>query len=997
MKFFSKYFIISLISCILFTNQLVLASNIHSADNEGVSHIRQCHITSTGAKPDGLEWDPLSGGDDIYFDLGNDVCLAVIATSYFAVKAGIAGANISCGRKPRFDPRPSPIKDAFDLTMDFKKAAGNGKCFAGATAGAATLATALGEISLIYAIANDVYTRAHVCGYEWMANNPAKYNRSTPDYKNTVETDITKIIQDGSEAVKRDKLQLLSDSAHKEYREWYYGGVEVEDTSDDGVCMDVTECEDGSHPGPTGSCNSFHPQRYYMHGFQTPNFGCQKYDVRNGQNDPLTGQAITPARLVQLKHEYDCCKSRSSKYICIEYDPVGALKAERKFCKIGDPSCTIKGVTFSVKAISNNQILCAETYSLCPYNFGLDGGSNTCDYYQDGLYDSHNQQWNMVTPDQINEHTKTQDCDKISEIRNADCTYNDKAGKCKNFCQYMNHCVMTDSTPYRYVSGITSPYFADACINFVGDSQNQIAYNDNITSMTGALRHFTAPIAQCMKETLENVFYNRTGHSQCRDNKEVSSVNGTCPSGDYILRKGDQVKRSDGQTASFFSILQNNMQLIVKMFLTLSIMFYGAKILMGLGRVTKKELLMYIVKIGLVLYFATGNAWQTYFFDGVYNSSAVLSKIVFKIKTSTVEVKRDGCQFGDVSDASGNLISISTYPDGKDYLALWDTLDCKISRYLSFGPQATYANLAGLIVAGYFTEPVGVYFATMLLLFGFFLIAAALRALHIFLSSAFSIIIMVYVSPLIIVMALFERTKEIFKNWLTQLISFCIQPMILFAYIALFLNVMDNVLIGSATFEGKEKSVNCKQTCVSNDGAVTFDKGQDDFCSKQGDHIIDPESDSFICITDINNYENFPGFELIGISIPFIKDIFTKNGRQKILTVMKGALVMFILAKFLDEISNVAAALIGGASLQTAGISVKEMFDKTRKLAQGIANRGARGLMKGASKANEKRKEAFSAGNKGKDVERGGGETKADSMSSSGDNKADVVGSEKDS
>jgi type IV secretory pathway VirB6-like protein len=979
-KIFSKYFVIFLISGTLFTNQLALA-NIHSADNEGLNRIRVCNATSTGASPEGLQWDPLSGGDDIFFDMDNPVCLTVAATSYGLVKAAIAGANISCGRKPRFDPRPSPVKDAFDIAQNLRKAPGNPKCAAGTTTAVASLGVALGEISVIYGIANGVFTRAHVCGYNWMANNPTDQSRSTPDYKNTVQTNITAAIQ------AKDPNHVLNFS-NKEYREWYYGGVEVEDTSDDGKCIDVTECGDGTNLVSRGtSCSAdFHPQRYYMHGFQTPNFGCEKYNVKNGQNDPLTGRPVSSGRLSTLKSAYDCCIKRSSQYICIEYDPIGSLSMERKFCKSGVGSCTIQGITFSVNAISNNQILCATTYSLCPYNFSLDGGSSTCDYYQDGLWDNDNQKWNLVTSNQINQHTTTQDCNKISMIRNPDCTYNNLAGKCRNYCQYMNNCVMTNANPYNYVSGITSPYFSNACINFVGDSKNPFFYNRSSSSLTGGQRHFTAPIAQCVKETLENVFYNRAGHTQCRDVSEIFGLDGTCPSGNYTFKQGQQVTRSDGQTKSFFSIVEDNMQSIVKMFLTLSIMFYGAKILMGVGQIARKELVMYIIRIGFVLFFATGDAWQNYFFDGVYNSSAALSQLVFKVKTSTIDSKRDGCQFGNVSDTSGNLISINTYPSGKSYLALWDTLDCKISRYLAFGPEVSVANLAFLIFAGIFTAPVGIYFAMMLLIFAFFLIAAALRALHIFLASAFSIIIMVYVSPLIILMSLFERTQEIFKGWLTQLISFCVQPMILFAYIALFLNVMDSVMIGSATFSGDQRIMSCDKYCVGLNGAITYDNKQADFCTKPGNRIVDPDSDSFICITEINSYEDFPGFELIGIKIPIIKGIFDTNGKQKILTVMKGALIMYILAKFMDEISNIAAALTGGASLPGAQISAGQIFNKALSIAQAIEKRGGRAAKKGIGKGLDKAKEAFSSGNKGKSAARAGGETASD-KAGSGDEK----------
>jgi type IV secretory pathway VirB6-like protein len=951
-----KNFIIFLLLGLLFTNNLAF-SNVNNADNFGSNRIRICTPSGSGVEMEGLDWDPSTGGNDVHFESGNPVCKAFIGSFYVAVKAGIVIANKACKRPAGIRILPSPIKDARDLLLDSAKAVNNKKCAVGLLNGTIPFTAALTALAIEYRVAESAFTRAHICGYNWMANNPAKYNRSSPDYKDIVEKNITAIANSG------DNTHL--DFSDKQYREWFYSGVEFEDKSDDDICYDVTECQDGSN---NGNCNDFHPQRYYMHGFQTPNFNCEKYNIKNGQNDPLTKQKVSEQRLAMLQNAYNCCKKRSSEYLCIQYDPIGALGSDYSFCKAGT-NCIINGITFEVEAANNNQILCAKTYSLCPYNFNIDGGSTICDYYRDGKYDNETQSWKLVTGDQITQHSKAGDCNSISEIRNADCTYNNKAGKCKNYCQYMNHCAMTNQAPYIYQSNITSPYFSSACINFAGDSQNEVAYNTAV--VRGAQRHFTAPIAQCIKETIENVFYNHAGHTKCKDNAEIAGSDNSCTSGEEY-KLGDKI-----QQYSFFERIQDKLQKVIRMVLVLSVMFYGFKILLGIQEITKKDLMMYIVKMGLVLYFATGDAWQTQFFNGVYNASTTLSNIVFKIQTSIPVEKRDGCQFGNVADINGVPINFgSKYPNGKEYLALWDTLDCKSARYLSFGPSATVANLLMLIVAGFMTEPFGLYFALMLAIFGFFMIAASIRALHIFLSSAFSIIIMVYVSPIIIPTALFERTSEIFKNWLTQLVSFCIQPMILFAYIALFVNVLDIVLVGSATFEGKNgpnKVIICNKRCKSLTGQITLDQGQDKFCNNRGDVVIDPNSDSFLCIININNFDQIPSFEIIGIGVPFISKIFTENGRQKILTVMKGALIMYIMAKFLDQISNIAAALIGGTSLPGSSLSAQELFNKALKIAKSVEKRGHGALKKHGGNAAESTKEGVKnmvreIGNQGKNV-----------------------------
>jgi type IV secretion system protein VirB6 len=553
----------------------------------------------------------------------------------------------------------------------------------------------------------------------------------------------------------------------------------------------------------------------------------------------------------------------------------------------------------------------------------------------------------------------------------------------------MTHCTQTDLSDYQYTSSITSPYFSAACFNFVGDSQNMMAYGTGF--IAGSARHFGAPIAQCTKETIENIFYNRAGHTACRLIDDAPS-NNNCPGG-TLYRKGDQV-----QAASFFSILQNQMQFVVKLILTFSIIFYGAKILLGGGGIKSSELIMYIVKIALIMYFATGDAWQSMFFDGVYGASTVFSQMVFKIQTPPDLNKRDGCQFGNVNldDDNSTPVSVSTYPPGKGYLAMWDALDCKMTRYLGFGPELSTANIVKLIIAGYLTGPIGIYFSVALLFFGLVMVSAVIRALQIFLSSCIAIVIMVYLSPLIFPLALFEKTKGIFKGWVTQVISFSLQPMILFAYLAIFVSIMDKTLIGSATFYGipPARGVQCSEYCQDAIGNVVNNPN----CDAVGQKLVVPKADSVACMISNDAFGNWPGLELIGIGLPFLIDFFAEHTREKILTIMKAALIMYFLMKFMDEIPGITSQLIGGATLPASSPSAAGMMKSITGVLKGIQQRANRATLKwggkGATGARSAINRILSAGDKGKSVspsEEGSGSDDASSSKSGG--KQDDAGS----
>ncbi len=923
-----------------------------SGTEYGLGRTRSCNANN--GTPEGLDFSYTNGGKDIEFNLSNPVCLAVIATTYAAVKTEIAAMDGICGigsAVPRVTP--SPILDAVDIARASAKCAStqNASCCAATVLGASTYATALAELYTVYSIAKDVYKVTSICGSNWNDPSPSTYTISGGGRQQEVQDWVEVDIENTNGA------NLNMD--HQEYREWYYGGVEVSDSPNDtseATCLDPSDNDK--------------PQKYYLTGTNAGNYNCSKY---------LAGALNKSDSVLQQKYltAYNCCKKRSQKFICINYH------GDAKFCAAGT-LCTFNNhsiqsalgtpgnpmITFSTVSLDNGSLICASSYSLCPYNFNIGGGSEYCDYYQDGIWDSDKKRWNMITQEDVD----AGNCANKSEIRKADCTYNTKAGACRNYCQYLTHCTRTSASNYIYNSSLTSPYFSSACIDFIGDSQNNRSYGGNLI---GNQKHFSAPIAQCVRETMENVFYNRVGHSECATYGEYPSSDGTCPSGTYATDGGFVYKKGNqAYETSFFASMQDSVQDVVKAVLSLSIMFLGIKTLLGMSALNKKDLMIYLLKLSLVLYFATGDAWQSTFFNGIYGASSEFSQIVFKITSVNDESKRDGCQFGEITLENGDiLLAGNKYSPGKEYLALWDTLDCKMMVYLGFGPEISVANITLIIIAGLFSGPLGIYFSMSLMFFGFFMIAAAIRALHIFLASAMSIIILVFISPLAIPCVLFSRTTNIFNGWLSKLISYSLQPVILFAYIAVFCTVFDQTMIGSATFHGNPpyKAMYCKQFCQNSDGSVEPNvDGNLPKCDQPGQQIIDPMNDSFACLIGFNKFGKAPGFELIGIGLPMMKNIFLENGRAKILTVLKAALIIYLLCKFMDEIPQITSALVGGG-LPESKRDAFELFKKAAGLARTIQQRGAGAIWKHgrgiARRGAEKMKEVGRiVGDRGKSV-----------------------------
>ena len=259
----------------------------------GVGRTRSCSATG---RPETLLFDPTSGGKDVEFNLSNPVCTYVAISIYATVKIVIANMNRSCGSGSSI-PRitPSPIQDSIDLIRASAKAAtGDTRCQTTLAVGAVNFATAMAQIAIIYGIAKSVYDDSHVCGSNWMGPNVKEYDMSTPSYKQTVQLAIEGYIRDSS-----PKLSI--NSGDKTYREWFYGGVEVEDNPSSGEA-----CRDPAASATDQAYEKYPRQKYYLKGLEAGNFNCKRYFLPTGSNDPGTGAQATQGRLDDFQKAYSC-------------------------------------------------------------------------------------------------------------------------------------------------------------------------------------------------------------------------------------------------------------------------------------------------------------------------------------------------------------------------------------------------------------------------------------------------------------------------------------------------------------------------------------------------------------------------------------------------------------------------------------------------------------------------------------------------------------------
>ncbi len=778
------------------------------------------------------------------------------------------------------------------------------KCCAGVAAYGTAVGAAIAVLNGIYTTAKGSYDSGRICGHDWnvwgkvddngeevFVYQPEyfsarwRYGKYSGSHQRCVEeifinnsnscgyvADSGCAIKAGSGYVSCDPFSVTIQN--KYYREYLYDGVEFEDTSSD-ACFNPASWNGAKKKSSLGYDSI--RQRYYMKGpGVAANYACQRF-ILAAATDPTVQAA------------YDCCKARSQGTMCIENRYVAGLgeasegnSYQHEFCK-GASKCTVNSVQFQTYySHVNPNLLCAKTYSVCPYNHLLGGGTEVARH--------------KINPDQS------------------------PSTDLENFCQLNKHCAKVPVPPYVRISSLEGAYISTACKNLVGDSQNVYAYSADLAPINN--RGFSSPLVQCFKESLQNMLLNKAGDTKCQNPDEFPN-NNICASGHYSYQKDNPLT-----TPSFFGRLQDNLQTIIKIALTISITLFGAMVLLGGEPVGKKKILTYVLKIALVMFFAAGDGWQHGFVDGILSSSNDLSDIMMRLDYSTDPAHLDGCQFPKYNYADTDLetkYNNPSYPPGREYIKIWDTLDCKLARALGFGPDLSVPNLVKMILAGFLTGGLGIIFLIGTFMFAFFMLSVVMRAMHIFLMATVAIIILIYVSPITITLAMFERTKGIFDGWWKQILGMALQPVILFAYLGIYVGLFDQLMMGSATFRGDGRSVPKTISCNAPDANNT----------------------SIYCIFGVADIKTYTGLEIIGIGLPLLANM----NQDKLNTIIKAAFIMFIFAQFIDKISTLASELVGGSQLDSKSPSAMAMASKAFGVARGVQKRGMGLARKGAGVA----------------------------------------------
>ncbi len=337
------------------------------------------------------------------------------------------------------------------------------------------------------------------------------------------------------------------------------------------------------------------------------------------------------------------------------------------------------------------------------------------------------------------------------------------------------------------------------------------------------LPSITGRAAVCLETTLKKFF---TGEKLC-----------------------DETIKNRGSKLNFFGVFQKKLRGTIFIALTLYAMLFALKAVIDINSGREDEvyklenLVWFILKIALVLYFAVGYQEGTNYnaASGEDRHEAIITNINQNMhKSGMTEIVLPLVTKGPFIVANWALNGVQAnkfcnftdkdYPDGWEMMKLWDSLDCRITHFLgiSYYQQAlgnqsieqnpvkdeieldSYSDLS-------FVFPI--FDLCMQFLGGFYIIHFMLMVPAIYMllvmlftmatklvTYIFVMFIMIYISPIIIPMTLFDYTKRFFDEWLKLLMSYFFQPMIIATFVIMMLTIFDS-LIFSGQCEVNEKTV----------------------------------------------------------------------------------------------------------------------------------------------------------------------------------------------
>gem|GEM_PF-3892069 len=359
-------------------------------------------------------------------------------------------------------------------------------------------------------------------------------------------------------------------------------------------------------------------------------------------------------------------------------------------------------------------------------------------------------------------------------------------------------------------------YYADN----IGTYQLHIRTTKVDTSISGFLNNIIVPMRKIIfGYCRESAYVGSVGsngqsnsankqHTNSLLSSQISSLTeATCPAATktpQLDSNGNQMLQPDnnlpiqvsvgwqpGITQRMFNLVVTNSSYIhlAQAALGLMIVFYGFFFMMGMTDDVQNDVLKRVLRFAIVSILISPSSW--YFFN----------KYLFGIFIGGIDTLISMLA-GNFMGTGGGLNGVSTASIGGNPFAF---IDGTISTFFNGNTLIKLMGLLGLM----FSNPTALIYFIVICVGMFYFFEAVVSAAVLYVLCMLALSLVMIVGPIYMIFILFEHTQNYFKRWIRMMISFTLQPVLVFTALAIF-----NVFIYSALYQLLHYRV-CWQPLVS--------------------------------------------------------------------------------------------------------------------------------------------------------------------------------------
>jgi len=375
---------------------------------------------------------------------------------------------------------------------------------------------------------------------------------------------------------------------------------------------------------------------------------------------------------------------------------------------------------------------------------------------------------------------------------------------------------------------------------------------------------------------------------------------------------------------------------LVTMMMTLAVLIFAASVLLGMIQANGYNLLVFVIKL-IIIYHLSINYIHFYSyviqtFEAIVADTMMLSSLTFSDYLSVDPTIICLGLFGQACDVLsivenmfgfnlGNTL-LGWFPEGdladitKKFF-LFNAFDDTISMFFDVRMWKLTLALGGTGMTGFF-------WALMLLLMNVIYLFAVIAAIKVYLLSYIARWALYGLGPIFISFALFKQTKSLFDGWLQQLISFTLQPVLLFIFLGMFQSIISGLATqiyidmgNNSEFEMYEICPPGASDCTSIPCQASEPQCDPDTLSMEVHLVTYQAKDMCVKWDKWDNDSNTYWYKLCGAQIGS-KDI-CKNSSKKpmipidIWMVMAIIIICYIMFAMCGWVTEVANSLASGA------------------------------------------------------------------------------------